>query len=215
MRKFSLLIFVFCSILIFGQKKKRKVVPPPPPPSFDSGNRINKDFRPTSFENRIKNFPFNKATKVKIVSYNLDFKKEPIYVPPHPKDSVAIEEYAKRKFPVNISDIISGDFKGISQHKNLNISEIKELTNILYNTCGKYSTGIYSEAGCFFPRNAILFYDESDSVFAHLEICFQCGTKQENPKGILSSETMCNEIDEPLENFFNKIGVSTAYSGKE
>ena len=144
MKKFPLLIFVFCSILIFGQKKKRKIVPPPPPPSFDSGNRINKDFRPTSFENRIKNFPFNKATKVKIVSYNLDFKKEPIPELIPMNDSVAIGKAKNRKNPVIISDVISGDFKGISQQKNLNISEIKELTNILYNTCGKYSTGIYS-----------------------------------------------------------------------
>ena len=208
---FSFFLIIF-SIISFGQKKKQKNIQPPPPPSFDLSNGINKGFKPTSFENRIKNFPFNKAAKVKIVSYNLDFKKEPIAEPILINDSVAIKEAKNRKNPVNISDIISGNFNGISQQKNLNITEIKELTNIIYNTCGKYSSGVFSVSGCFFPINAILFYDENDAVFAHVEICFECGTKQENPKKMLDFKSLSNEIDEPLEKFFNKIGISTQYS---
>lgn len=208
-KTFSILLIAF-STFSFSQKKKQKNIPPPP--SFDLNNRVSKNFKPTPFEVRVKNFPFSKAIKVKIISYNLDFKKEPIYTPPPPKDSVAIQEYVKRKISVKISDIISGNFNEVSQQKNLNISEIKELTNIIYNTCGKYSSGVYSQNGCFFPRNAILFYDENDTIFAHIEICFQCGTRQENPEGLLGWESLCNEMDADLEVFFNKIGIKTEYS---
>ena len=214
MKKLLSLFLIIFSIFIFGQKKKEKNIPPPPPPIFDVDNGINKNFKATSFENRIKNFPFNKATKIKIISYNLDFEKEPIPEPIPVNDLVAIEKAKNRKNPVKISDIISGNFNGISQQKNLNISEIKELTNVLYNTCGKYSSGLYTQSGCFFPRNAILFYDENDVIFAHLEICFQCGTRQENLENMLGSESLCNEMDGNLEEFFNKIGISTQYQEK-
>lgn len=199
-------------MFVFGQKRNKKNIPPPP--SLDTENRTNKNFKPTPFEIRIEKFPFNKATKVKVISYNLDFEKEPIPEPIPVNDSIAIEKAKNRKIPIKISEVISGNFNEIFQQKNLNISEIKELTNILYNTCGKYSSGLYSQNGCFFPRNAILFYDENDVIFAHLEICFQCVTRQENPENMLGTESLCNEMDGFLEEFFSKIGISTQYQEK-
>ena len=82
-------------MFVFGQKRNKKNIPPPP--SLDTENRTNKNFKPTPFEIRIEKFPFNKATKVKVISYNLDFEKEPIPEPIPVNDSIAIEKAKNRK----------------------------------------------------------------------------------------------------------------------
>ncbi|MFC3158296.1 hypothetical protein SAMN05443633_110171 [Chryseobacterium arachidis] len=199
----SILSFAFC----FSQKK---IKVPHEPKVFDT--YINRDFKPTAFNNHIKKFPFNKTSKIKLVSYNLDFKKEPIYTPPPIGDSIAIKNYENRKFPVKLSDILSDEnLNGAQQQKNLNLIEIKELSNIIFNECGKYMMGLISTSGCYFPRNAILFYDEDDKIFGYLEICFQCGGFESDPKNLFDNDLVCDDIYNKLEKFFNKTGVKTQY----
>lgn len=206
-KKIFLILFALCFSFCFSQKKKKK-----PHESEILDTHINRDFKPTTFNNRIKKFPFNRASKIKLVSYNLDFKKEPIYTPPPIGDSIAIKNYENRKFPIKISDILFDEnLKGAQQQKNLNLLEIKELSNIIFNECTKYMIGLISTSGCYFPRNAILFYDEDDKIFAYLEICFQCGGFESDPKNLFKDDFICEDIYNKLEKFFNKAGMKTQY----
>lgn len=206
-KKLSIVILVIFFSFSFGQKKNA-----PPPPEI-SNSSINKDFKPETFNSRIKNFPFNKTSKTKVISYNLEFKKEPIhsYIPI--EDSIAIKNYNNRKIPTKLSDILAAEnLYGIQQQKSLNLIEIQDLSNIIFNECDKYSTGIISSSGCYFPRNAILFYDENDKIFAYFEICFQCGGFESYPKKLFEEEMRCESIYSMLESFFNKLGIKTQYS---
>ncbi|MCI3938616.1 hypothetical protein MQX03_15565 [Chryseobacterium aahli] len=205
----NFLATIFCFIFSFSFSQKKKIQPPP----GISYNNINKGFKPETFNNRIKNFPFNKTSKVKLISYNLDFKKEPIYTPPHPDDSIAIKNYYNRKIPAKLSDILYAEnLNGIQQQKSLNLIEIQKLSNIIFNECDKYSSGLISSSGCYFPRNAVLFYDENDKIFAQFEICFQCDGFESQPKKLFEENMRCQSIYGMLESFFNKLGIKTQYT---
>lgn len=206
-KKIFLILFALCFSFCFSQKKKKASHGPE---IFDA--YINKDFKPMAFNDRIKKFPFNKTSKIKLISYNLDFKKEPFYTPPPIGDSVAIKNYENKKFPVKLSDILLNDnLEGAQQQKNLNLLEIKELSNIIFNECAKYTFGLISTSGCYFPRNAILFYDENDKIFAYFEICFQCGGFESDPKNLFKDDIVCEDIYNKLESFFNKAGIKTQH----
>ncbi|WP_445432837.1 hypothetical protein [Chryseobacterium indoltheticum] len=204
---FSVIVFSLSFSFSFCQKKKAPHKP------GNSNSYINKNFKPETFSNRIKNFPFNKTSKVKLISYNLDFKKEPIYTPPSPNESTSTKNENLRKSPRKLFEILSDkNLTRAYQQKSLNLSEIQELTNIIFNECDKYSTGIINSAGCYFPRNTILFYDEEDNIFAYFEICFQCNGFESEPKELFKEDMRCESIYEKLENFFNKTGIKTQYT---
>lgn len=207
MRQINLFILLLLFSLTWGQKKKTL-----PAPNNLLNGFINKSYKPKSLSSNIKNFPFNKASKVKLISYNLDFKKEPYDLPPSPKDSVAIKNYKNRKKTVTLADIIADkDLTGIQQQKSLNLIEIQQLTHILYNACGKYLIGLSSSGGCYFPRNALLFYDENDKIFAYFEICFQCSRYESEPKGLFEDLFYCEDMYSLLNKFFNSTGIETQY----
>ncbi|CAD7797284.1 hypothetical protein CHRY9390_00142 [Chryseobacterium aquaeductus] len=169
--------------------------------------------------NEIMNsYPVNKTNKVKIVSYNTDFVSEfPIPLPPIGKniDSVMIKKIiAERKFPIKLENILGNEnLEGIGQSKTLNLKEIFELSKLLYNTCGKFSDDSREVSKCFFPRNAILFYDENDKVFEILEICFECHRMQFYSKKSLEINGMCDNFYLKLENFYNSRELETKHKG--
>ncbi|MCU7617051.1 hypothetical protein NZ698_07560 [Chryseobacterium sp. PBS4-4] len=189
MKKILYLIFIFCSFIIFGQKKY-------------STNEI------------LKIFPFSKATKVKMISYNKDFLSEfPIPLPPigHGIDSATIKKMmAEQKFPIKLENILGKEnLNGIDQSKTLNFKEIFELSKLLYNTCGKFSSDLREANKCFFPRNAILFYDENDKIFEILEICFECQRIRFTSENSLEINEMCLNFYSQLEKLFKDNGFQT------
>ena len=144
MNRLLFYMFFFFSFLAFGQKKY-------------ASNEI------------LKVFPFNKTTKVKIISYNIDFVSEfPTPLPPVGKDgdSTTIKNIiANQTFPIKLGNILGNEnIEGIKQSKTLNFKETFELSELLYNTCGKFKNDMREISKCFFPRNAILFYDENLSL---------------------------------------------------
>lgn len=193
--------------LSFGQKRKA------PPPLNETGNSfIKKDFKPKPFTQSIKNYPFKKTSKIKLISYNLDFKRELVDTPPPPGDSLAIWKYKNRKKPVRLETILATEnLNGIQQQKSLSLLEIQQLVNIMHNTCSKYFAGLFSESGCYFPRNAVLFYDENDKIFAYLELCFECDGNKQEPKTLFEEDFYCEDIYRQLEIFFNTAGIKTQY----
>jgi len=219
MKKIPLFIFIFCSILIFGQKKKNNYSKNPIAELNDytsSEGKINKDYKPLSLGLRIKNYPFNKAAKIKIVSYNLKFTKqtsyEPIPIPRTKEDSVKVREIVNRPKSIDFRDILETQSeKVIDQSKTLNLSEISNLTHLLFNTCNKYIIIEHSQSGCFFPRNAVVFYDNNDKIFEIMEICFECGGIETYPNRFFSWRESCDYMYPELEKFFNNEGLATQY----
>lgn len=194
MKKLFSLFLIILSIFSFGQKKY-------------STNEI------------INSFPFSKATKVKIVSYNTEFVSEhPTPLPPIGKngDSTMIKEIIEtQKNLINLQDIIGKEhLKGIKQMKSLNLKEILELSKILYNTCGKFSGADVEGVKCFFPRNAVLFYDENDKVFEILEICFECHGIRFKSEKSLEINYMCDSFYKKIEDYFKINGFATQRSIK-
>ena len=217
-KKFSFILFILCISLIFGQKKKEKDLLG----DYSTAHgKINKNYQPISLGQRIKNYPFNKASKIKIVSYNLDFAKDNGYepAPPPPKtkeDSVKLNEFYNRPRSIDFREIIKTQSeKGIVESKTLNLEEISKISHIIFNTCEKYLITMVSQSGCFFPRNAIVFYDENDKVFEIIEICFQCGNLESYPSNFLDWKSICEFMYPELEKFFKSKGLQTQYIPKK
>lgn len=219
MKKFSILLFIFCSILIFGQKKRNNYKKNPIVELDEyiaSDGKVNKNYKPISLGLRIKNYPFNKSSKIKIVSYNLKFIKqtlfEPIPIPRTKEDSVKVNELVNRPKSIDFRDVLETQSeREVEQSKTLNLNEISQLTHILFNTCNKYYISEHSQSGCFFPRNAVIFYDENDKIFEIMEICFQCGGIETHPDKFFNWRESCEYIYPELEKFFNENGLQTQY----
>lgn len=166
----------------------------------------------------MNSYPFNKTIKVKIVSYNTDFVSEfPTPLPPVGKDgdsSMIKKIIAEQTFPIKLENILENDnLEGIKQTKTLNLEETFELSQLLYNTCGKFLNDRREASKCFFPRNAILFCDENDRVFEILEICFDCYRMQFNSEKSLEINGMCYDFYVKLENFYTSKGLKTKHKG--
>lgn len=215
--KIQILFSLFLAIFCFSQNKKSKDILS----DYSTSNaKINKSYKPITLNKRISTYPFNKATKVKIISYNLDFEGG-MYVPPPPPpnkklDSLELKEYyEKARKPIDLKKIVLHETdKGIAQSKILNLKEISELTDIIYNTCSKYYITNYEVSKCFFPRNAILIYDENEKIIEIIEVCFQCGGIKSSPGEIINFNNTCEFIYPELEKFFQSKGLQTQYTPK-
>lgn len=201
------LIILCVSHSVMAQKK---TLPPPPPlPSaFEKKTSIfNKNYKPISLEKRLSKYPFALATKIKIISFNLYDDGLLHLIPPTPINEPApIIKTTTIELPtiMNTSDLV-----GINQAKTLNISKINKLTDILYNTCSKYNITHTEGYGCYNPRNAIVFFDNEDKVFAYLEICFECNGNQPRPYKLTEFDEFCSYTYTELEKFFKQNGIET------
>ncbi|WP_143883897.1 hypothetical protein [Chryseobacterium binzhouense] len=185
---FTVFLFIF-SLFSFGQKK-------------------------LSINEIINSYPFNKTTKVKIISYNTDFLSEfPIPLPPIGKnvDSTMIKRLiSEQTFPIKLEQILGKEsLEGIKQIKTLNFKETFELSQLLYNTCGKFKNDMREVNKCFFPRNAVLFLNDNDKVFEILEICFECQRMQFNSEKSLEINGMCDNFYLKIEKLFKDNGFQT------
>lgn len=203
-----IILFSLFFVFSFAQNKQKKMKAP-----MNEHVEINKNFKPVSLNNRISKFPFSKAAQVKIISYNLSFRGYHIPDPPN-LDAASLKKYHENiKKPIVLSDLMeNNDNKGVQQSKVLTLTEISELSHILYNTCGKYYIKNRMGNKCFFPRNAILFYDENNQIFAYLDICFECSGIKFFPADISQSIDSCEFIYPELESFFKNKGLMTEYT---
>jgi hypothetical protein len=92
--------------------------------------------------------------------------------------------------------------------KTLNQAQINKLSNILfnYNYAGMRNYTPAIPAGCFFPRNSIIFLDKNDKVIDHLDICFSCGVG-ESPSYKINVGVECTQKYDMLSNFFVSVGI--------
>jgi len=188
--------------------QNKKIVPPPPPPRAfkEKIPTLNKNYKVVSFEKRLKNYPFSSATKIKLISFNLNESgfSEPVITEVNPPKPIKKNIHIELPTIMNTNDLV-----GINQSKTLTIAQINKLTDILYNTCSKYNITRTDAYGCYNPRNAIVFFDKEDMVFAYLEICFECKGNQARPEKLTEFPKFCSYSYDELEKFFNQNGIET------
>jgi len=150
-----------------------------------------------SLSERLKNYPFNLTTEVRLVSFrdNIDTINGQI-------------EYGRDSLP-RMNDTIC--YSRLFEIKKLTFAEVDRLTDIFYNygipyhpPDGKFYIG--SVAQCYNPRNAILFFDRNGKAFEFIEICFECKQTRESSDKI-SLGQMCDQKLDMIKDIFKKAGI--------
>ena len=156
-----------------------------------------------TFTTRLKNYPFNMATQIQLVSFksNADTSSGWYY-----KDSLP------RK-----NDTVC--YSKLYELKNLSFSQVDKLTDLLYNYGYRMRLKddgliyVTTSPQCYNPRNAILFLDSTGKVFEFIEICFQCQKTKES-SGKINLGVMCNQKLDLLKNFFVRTGIKYGTAGR-
>jgi|SRR6185437_5518461 len=139
-----------------------------------------------SITERLQFFPFNKAAKIKLVSFDKP-------------DSVIMGG----ELPMKNEEV---DYSRLKEIKTIGKSQIDTLTDILFNEGYGGSFYSFSESMCYNPRNAILFIDANGKTFGFIEICFECSGYRLSSKKIKAGY-FCNQKYDYLRNFFAANGI--------
>jgi hypothetical protein len=196
-------LILFLAILLsfnaFSQKKSTRKLPPPPPPALDEPWLFCKYIPKYTVSDRLKTYPFNKATYVRIISF-----KEEVFTDTTKSFRKNILE--SRKFlPDNLISDLS-IYPKIFESYLLSHSDIISLTNILYNH-GFSGKKYEEETTCYIPRNAIIFYDNRGFAFEWIEICFECSQYKKTSEKVRTGD-FCLGKYELLQDFFKKKGIT-------
>ncbi|RKR11604.1 hypothetical protein C8C83_3344 [Flavobacterium sp. 90] len=209
MLKTILCLSLSSTIVVNGQHKISKTKPI----GLENNKPQERTYAKFDLSKRINSYPFNKASQIKIISYNLNSDgmtrvSSETYDKETGKTVTNLEYNIGIELPRNNLDSLS--LENVTQIKILNLSQIEKLSDILYNTCSRLNINC-SEIirGCYLPRNAILFFDENGKVFEYLEICFECKTKE--TFGKIENLDLSDYMYNDLEKYFNNLGIKTKY----
>lgn len=142
-----------------------------------------------SIEERNKQYPFNKAKRIELISF-ADFASG---------FTVALPVKNGRLNQSKIRDQVI-----------LNTAQVNELTDIWFNVGRtpvpnlKYKSII--SVSCYEPRNGIIFIDAKGHVFEYVEICFGCQKNRYSSKKIKPWDD-CEQKYDILRDYFAKQGV--------
>ena len=164
-----------------------------------------------SLSQRLSSTPFRQTSSIMLVSFNLKFNDEMQIE--KIVDSLKTDIHLNKDKIDDFSQILNKDnnvLNKIDQKKLLNLKEIIDLTDILFNTCAHHKINHFNEIGCYFPRNAILFLDSNNNIISYMEICFEC-RKIKMSSVVLKQKYICDFLLSDLETFFNKVGIKTKY----
>jgi hypothetical protein len=107
-----------------------------------------------------------------------------------------------------IHKVVSWDSSYFSKKSDLNKSDLSDLFELLYGTKFKPEIGSESKAGCYNPRNGIVFYNTKNSAVGFLEICFECKQMDQTPDFPLV-KSICDEELKLLKKLFEKNQIPT------
>ena len=124
-------------------------------------------------------YPFNLFDTVKLISFRYHFNESPIK-----GDSLLLDS--------------------LIEIKTLTKPEVSSLTDILYNNFYKRSPNYGTVTQCFFPRNAILFFDKSGKLQEYILICFHCDRHKESSDKIKYGDECTQKIEKIREFFVSK-----------
>ena len=149
-------------------------------------------------------YPLNITFKVAIVSFDKQVKK--IDSSDWRFGKSAYKDYAgdvKYGLPF-LNDTIR--LSKLIQSKILSNNQVDSLTDILYNTCYRWTITETRKAMCYLPHNAILFFDKNERFIDYIEICFDCHQFKYSNKKIVRFEE-CDFSVLELKNYFRDMGL--------
>lgn len=156
------LLFLFCSQFVFSQDDK-----------VECGWYGKK-----TVAERNQMFPFNTAKKVIYISfYGTEFGLNE-YLDDQGKliRTDSLLQIHLSKISLKTFSLKNNEKYFAKEFVELNTDQINNLSNLAFNfkIDSKSKVEMMYSYGCYMPRNAILFLDSDDKVFAHTEICFEC-----------------------------------------
>jgi hypothetical protein len=182
----SLLTIVLLVMIIKSYGQDSVIINPKPEPT---------GFIKYTSNQRLLFYPFSKARQIKIVSFHWDIDT-----------SNGRKKVVNYRIPLFNDTIQQSEF---DQIVNLTQSEIDTMTDILYNECSKWTVVLNNGNMCYFPRNAIIFYDQNDIPFEYIEICFECRGFIKSIQEIVSPEK-CDSMFLKLQEFFSIRDIKTS-----
>jgi len=126
-------------------------------------------------------YPFNISTTIKIVSFR----------------------HHRLNYPINGDSLL---VDSLIEIKTLTKADKSKLTNIIYNNFYKQKPNYGSITQCFFPRNAILFFDKSGRLVESILLCFHCGNFKLSSDKIVMGDK-CSQKVEKLRKLFVEFGL--------
>ena len=167
-----------------SQHIEREPLPPPPPTPNEKWLKcvpLNK----YAATQRKQFYPFNQCSSVKLISF---------------KEYINIDSTHILTDKVEENDIQNQP--KVFESFTLNQKQLNELTNILYNY--GFKTKKYEEESmCYYPRNAIVFYDNKGLPFEWIELCFECNGYKKTSNQVKTGD-FCIGKYELLKYFFKK-----------
>lgn len=148
-------------------------------------------------ETRLKNYPFNNAIEIRLVSFDGGGQID---------DSLKI----KKDMPNQRTYLTVLPFV---ENKKLTRLQVDQLTDIFMNYGYIRQPTVQELTKCYDPRNGILFLDTKGKVFEFIEICYGCD------KAVFSHAKMLGgELDRPkiklLKTFFQNVGIEYGITKK-
>ncbi|MGZ3898502.1 MAG: hypothetical protein ACXVLT_01640 [Flavisolibacter sp.] len=131
-------------------------------------------------------YPFSKAGRIELISYNWP-------------DSVVMGG----EVPLKGEQL---DATYVKEVKVLSGTQIDSLTQILYNVGYKGYFFTEVDIKCYDPRNAIVFLDVSGKLLGFIELCFKCQKFRLSSQKIRTGD-FCYEKYELLKTFFSSVGI--------
>ena len=156
--------------------------------------------RSLSFKKRIENFPFDSASQIVFVSHKTK-------VGPIGQDLIKYLDSVK----IGQDTINKSEFHEIV---NLNLKQIEELTDVIYNYGYKAKNYSISDTKCYDPRNAIIFLNKEMKIIAFIEICFGCDHLRTSDERISYGE-YCEQKFELLKKIFAESGIKYGITERE
>lgn len=205
----TLLITLFFSAL-FGQTIKQKKIKKKAV-KVDWEKNYKEEFSDCSFtskytaQQRLTMYPFVKAAKVLAVS----FKYEGMYT----EGDDQLSNFEKRGLHFNNRVL---DTSTLIEMKVLNVKQIEQLTNLIFNTGykTKWEFHIQDSRSCFESRNALVFIDDKGILLDYLELCFHC-KRSRSMSDEFDIGVPCNEKYQFFSDYFKGVGVPYGTLGKD
>jgi len=208
------LLFAWCLVILSlpanGQRKQVPRVNYSPESKIDKYNCQCVHRNSYTVTQRSKFYPFNRAAKIELVSYNgAEGPNEEVIT-----DSIYMLKQAGKYHPVKIKrwDSPFADHKvdtsQFMQAITLSKSQVNNLTDLFFNIRERKHNPyiVYGEMSCFDPRNAIIFINSKGEIFAFIEICFEC-QKIEPSSDKINFGGWCLQKMDKIKQYFASVGI--------
>jgi hypothetical protein len=204
--KKSIMTLLLLQVLVnsYGQINNMAKNPPgiPTKKELDEERRNHNCIRryKKTFSTRLKNYPFNKASQIRLISY---------LAQPVSKDNP--DRLSRSGIPIENDTIC---YSKLEEIKNLTLKQIDTLTDILFNIGFRGVTYTLEQINCYEPRNGILFLNPDNITFEYIEVCFGCNKTKQSSDRIELGE-LCEQKFDILKKFFLSAGIKYGTSEQE